>query len=143
MQRHFPMVELFGKLLNDLGIPTSILPIDKFDRVKGGVLLFGGSEPRDSGAAFAYTDEMRAIGNLADKYLSASKPPSRIYVTRSKAQRRRITNEIELQAALERCGFKIVELGFDNPLEQIDFFRNAEIIMSVHGASLTNITDFP
>ncbi|MEI6572485.1 MAG: glycosyltransferase family 61 protein [Alphaproteobacteria bacterium] len=139
MQRHFPMVELFGQLLNDLGISTSIHPIGKFDRLKGGVLLFGGSEPRDSGAAFAYPDEMRAIGNLADKYLSASKPPSRVFVTRSKAQRRRITNEIELRDVLERYGFKTVELRFGNPLEQIALFRNAEIIMSVHGASLTNL----
>lgn len=139
MQRHFPMVELFCKLLNDLGISTTILPIGKFDRVKGGVLLFGGAEPRDSGAAFAYPDEMRAIGNLADKYLSADKSPSRIFVTRSKAQRRRIKNEIELRTILGRYGFKIVELGFDNPLEQIALFRNAEIIMSVHGASLTNL----
>lgn len=139
MQRKFPMVELFSLLLNDLGLSTSVLAIGKFDRVTGGTILFGGAEPRDSGAAFAYPDEMRKFGSLIDKYLPATRTPRRVFVTRMNATRRRILNEAEFKNLLKSYNIETVELSFTNPLDQASLFRNAELIISVHGAALTNL----
>lgn len=139
VQRKFPMVELFSRLLNDLGLSTSVLALGKFDRVTGGTLLFGGTEPRDSGAAFAYPDEMRKFGLLIDKYMPATMTPRRVFVTRMNATRRRVLNEAEFHNLLKSYNIETVELSFANPLDQVSLFRNAELIISVHGAALTNL----
>jgi hypothetical protein len=139
VQRKFPMVELFSLLLNDLGLSTSVLAIGKFDRVTGGILLFGGAEPRDSGAAFAYPNEMRKFGLMIDRHLPVNQSPRRVFVTRMNATRRRILNEAEFKNLLKLYNIETVELSFDNPLDQVSFFRNAELIISVHGAALTNL----
>lgn len=139
VQRKFPMVELFSLLLNDLGLSTSVLAIGKIDRVTGGILLFGGAEPRDSGAAFAYPDEMRKFGLMIDRHLPVNQAPGRVFVTRMNATRRRILNEAEFKNLLKLYNIETVELSFDNPLDQVSFFRNAELIISVHGAALTNL----
>jgi hypothetical protein len=138
-QREFPIAGVILSALEDLGISVSILRTSPFDRLIGGKLLIGGSTHRDSGCAFVYAEEARALANLLDKHIRNIETPRRIFVTRSNAQRRRIINEKELSVVLERHDIKVVELGFDNPLEQIALFRNAEFIMSVHGASLTNL----
>lgn len=139
MQRKFPMVELFCFILNDLGLSTSVLAIGRFDRVTGGTLLFGGAEPRDSGAAFAYPDEMRKVGLMIDRYLPVNQAPRRVFVTRMNATRRRILNEAEFKNLLKLYNIETVELSFDNPLDQVSFFRNAELVISIHGAALTNL----
>lgn len=65
--------------------------------------------------------------------------PKRIYISRSKAKRRQIVNEGELIEELLKCGFKILHLEDYSIIEQIKFFRNAEIVMAPHGAGLTNL----
>ncbi len=139
MQRKFPMVDLFGLMLNDLGISTSVLAIGKFDRVTGGALLFGGAHPKDSGAAFAYPEEMKKFGSMVDKYLPNTFNPRRIFVTRKNASRRRILNDSNFQKLLTQNKIEAVELSFENPLDQVSLFRNSELIISVHGAALTNL----
>ena len=69
----------------------------------------------------------------------ASDGPKRVYLSRDDAANRRLSNEVELVALLERHGFvKVVagELGFQ---QQIDLFAGAEVIVAVHGAGMTNL----
>ena len=63
----------------------------------------------------------------------------RLYVSRSRAQRRRVTNEAELCAALERQRFTPVHLEDLTWAEQINAFRHAKIIVAPHGAGLANL----
>jgi Glycosyltransferase 61 len=139
MQRDFPMANVIAKSLNDLGLETSVLRLSRFDRVTGGRLVMGGAAPQDSGAAFVYSDEVRTLAQILDHHIQDMNTPRRVFVTRAGATRRRILNESELRTLFKKHDISIVELGFQNPLEQIALFRNAELIVSVHGASLTNL----
>lgn len=64
----------------------------------------------------------------------------RIYISREKAYNcRHIVNEDEMLAVLDRHGFKKYLLETLSPQEQIDLFYDAEIVLSPHGAGLTNM----
>lgn len=91
----------------------------------------------------------RSSGCLPDFYLehfrrvfSPSRPRSsdqRIYISRAKSDRRRISNEDELYAGLRRYGFarySLEEMSLD---EQISLFYDAQFVVSPHGAGLVNL----
>jgi len=64
---------------------------------------------------------------------------SKIYISRRLAKARRMLNEEELEFELVNRGYEIFFLE-DQPISfQILLFRNAEIIVSPHGAGLTNL----
>lgn len=63
----------------------------------------------------------------------------KIYVSREKARRRRVTNEGELRIALEARGFRSVVLEDLSWAEQITVFQHAKIIVAPHGAGLANL----
>jgi capsular polysaccharide biosynthesis protein len=63
----------------------------------------------------------------------------RLYISRSKTNRRRVLNETEVISILEPLGFEVVfseEITFK---EQINLFCNAEVIVAPHGAGLSNL----
>lgn len=69
----------------------------------------------------------------------ASPRGERIYVSREGARRRRVSNEAELWAQLERRGFGKVRLEELTWVEQIEAFRGAKVIVAPHGAGLANL----
>jgi hypothetical protein len=83
---------------------------------------------------------------VRDRILSAIHPSDsvqpdskRYYISRKNAVHRRVLNESEVVAHLEKRGFTAIEaekLSFD---QQVALFRRAEIVISAHGAGLTNI----
>lgn len=67
--------------------------------------------------------------------------PRRIYITRGDTPRtRRYVQEPELWPELERRGFVRIDPGAHSVQEQIDLFHGAEVVVSPHGAGLSNIT---
>jgi len=64
---------------------------------------------------------------------------ARLYLTRRSQTRRRLDNEAELEEALRRRGFSIVDPGEVDYATQIAMFRRAEMIVAPHGAALTNL----
>lgn len=62
-----------------------------------------------------------------------------IYLSRQKAQRRRIVNEQEVVAFLTEKGFSVVYAEDYTLDEQICIFSRAEFVVAPHGAGLTNI----
>jgi capsular polysaccharide biosynthesis protein len=74
---------------------------------------------------------------LASLPLPGSK--RRIYVSRSKASGRRITNEEEILPILASRGFVRVELEEISLSAQIALFAGAEALVAPHGAGLTNL----
>ena len=63
-----------------------------------------------------------------------------LYVSRHDAgDRRRMLNEQDLCLALTKLGFKIVTAGQLSVAEQISLFRKARLIVSPHGAALSNL----
>jgi len=70
---------------------------------------------------------------------TAEKPHRRIYISRAKAQRRKLLNENDVWPILEKLGFELVfmeELSFS---AQIETMQQAEIVVAPHGAAITNV----
>jgi len=65
--------------------------------------------------------------------------PKRLYISRAKANYRRILNEDELIDVLKKYNFEIIYPEDIGIIEQINLFHNAEIIISPMGAGLGNI----
>lgn len=63
----------------------------------------------------------------------------RLYVSRGKARRRRVSNEDALWPQLESRGFTRVYLEDLTWKEQINAFRHAKVIAAPHGAGLANL----
>jgi capsular polysaccharide biosynthesis protein len=64
---------------------------------------------------------------------------SRIYVSRSDARMRRVSNEDELIAFLGARGFETVTLTGLTVADQAAMFDDAEVIIAPHGSGLTNL----
>jgi len=62
----------------------------------------------------------------------------KLYISRSKAARRRIANEAEVRGALESQGFETVHLEGMPFLDQVRLLAEARHVISNHGAGLTN-----
>ena len=77
------------------------------------------------------------------EHLVADRPSSlrpRLYITRgAQPHTRRYLHEAELWPHLEERGFSMVDPGSLSVQEQINAFTAAELIVSPHGAGLTNI----
>lgn len=69
----------------------------------------------------------------------SSAHPRRIYISRQGAKWRRVINEAELMALLEPLGFAAIALEHYTLPEQAALMASAEIVISIHGAGLTNI----
>lgn len=63
----------------------------------------------------------------------------KIYISREKAQKRRILNERELIASLKTRGFSILCLEDFKVEEQAALFNRAALVVAPHGAGLTNL----
>jgi capsular polysaccharide biosynthesis protein len=63
----------------------------------------------------------------------------RLYVSRSDAGKRRVTNEPALVERLARLGFEAVTLSDRSFEEQVELFRSAVSVVGPHGAGLTNL----
>ncbi|MEX2592748.1 MAG: glycosyltransferase family 61 protein [Anditalea sp.] len=67
------------------------------------------------------------------------KTAKRLYISRNKASYRKILNETELLKVLEKYDFQMVQTEGMSIQEQANLYNNAEIVMAVHGAALSNI----
>ncbi|MGJ3245148.1 MAG: tetratricopeptide repeat protein [Elainellaceae cyanobacterium] len=65
--------------------------------------------------------------------------PKRLYISRSKARYRHVLNETEVIDQLQPLGFVPVVLESLPVDRQIELFAHADIIISPHGAGLTNL----
>ncbi len=73
----------------------------------------------------------------------ATRPQRRIYISRERAARRKLVNETEVWSVLRSFGFEKVvmeDLSFDR---QVDLMKQTEILVSPHGAGLTNMMFCP
>jgi capsular polysaccharide biosynthesis protein len=73
------------------------------------------------------------------QYKADIPPISKLYVSRSKARYRNVTNEEDVLAYLTEIGFVPVWLEDYDFVTQIALFSNAEFIVAPHGAGLTNL----
>jgi hypothetical protein len=62
-----------------------------------------------------------------------------LFFSRGQAKARRLINEVELQTIAARLGFRRFEAVSGNHPEQVRRFGEADVIVAVHGAGLTNL----
>lgn len=82
---------------------------------------------------------IKAIHQQLTRDLEANKPQRKIYLCRDKATKRKIINNEEVKEILKKFGFETVyaeDLSFD---EQRKLFFETKILVTPHGAGLTNI----
>lgn len=69
--------------------------------------------------------------------------PTRLYISRSKAPRRKVLNEGEVEQLLGRYGFRCVcfeDFAFE---DQLRLCASANVLVSMHGAGLSNMIFMP
>lgn len=122
-----------------LGIsPEKIVELDVLECVSCENLI-ATTKPRGSGSSIV-------PGWLIDGYRNAllTEPSTmlagkRIYITRRDAKKRRFVNEDEIVNCLEQLGFQVVEASSFNFEEKIKLFSDAEVVVGLTGAGLTNL----
>lgn len=63
----------------------------------------------------------------------------KLYISRDDAKKRKIINETDVLSTIDRFGFVRVKLSQLSVSEQANLFASAEIVISPHGASLSNL----
>jgi len=69
----------------------------------------------------------------------SSNPVRRLYISRRDAKIRAVTNEAEVEAALGDLGFVTVVPSEHGLSQQVELFRNADIVLGSHGAAFANL----
>lgn len=87
----------------------------------------------------------KVMESIRDKFLPKNiLPPSKkVYISRAKAKKRKILNEMEIIKVFEKSGFEIFfmeDLSFSS---QLDLLSKTKILAGVHGAGLTNMLFMP
>jgi hypothetical protein len=75
----------------------------------------------------------------AYRFLKRNKPYRKLYISRGKAQRRRLVNEEKIFSFLNEKGYEKVFLEELSFKEQIQIMQEARVVVAPHGAGLTNI----
>ena len=83
-----------------------------------------------------YPEHLEAVRNLFST--DNLTPVKRIYVSRKKANRRKIMNEEAIELFLTEYGFQSICFEDYTITEQVALMQNTEILISMHGAGLTN-----
>jgi capsular polysaccharide biosynthesis protein len=86
---------------------------------------------------------MREIRRRIRSAVSPRSDASRIYVSRRKANKRRVVNETDLIGTLNRFGFAIVQTEDLSFRQQVELFSGCEYLVSIHGAGLMNMLFMP
>lgn len=79
--------------------------------------------------------------NIYKEYLADIKGNNteRIFISRKNAKFRTIENEEEISEICKRYGFTVLALEKLSVLDQIRYFRDAKIVVGIHGAGTVNI----
>jgi len=139
VREDYAIVDFVTGILREKGFDVRIRRIAAADTVTGDFYLWAKTRSRSTEHGYAFREELDLIGDAIDKRIAHLTTPKRIFILRTKTKLRNLVNQEEIQSGLVAKGFTPFELKWSNFLEQIAAFRRAEQIVSVHGASLTNL----
>ncbi|MEO6838769.1 MAG: glycosyltransferase family 61 protein [Ginsengibacter sp.] len=92
---------------------------------------------------FISKESMFKIRDIFKYIETKNEEKKRIYISRKQVHRRNVLNEEELMPVLIRNGFEIIYPETLSFLGSVALFKNAEILISIHGAALTNMIFLP
>lgn len=87
--------------------------------------------------------ELRAILLAKFPPLPQADLGERIYISRAGASRRRVINEAEVATYIREQEFAVVQLENYSFAEQVSIMARARVMVSIHGAGLTNMLFMP
>lgn len=90
-----------------------------------------------------FRPELLRLAQRASGALDGGTPTRRVFISRAKATRRRLTNEDEIWPLLADAGFErtvMEDLSFD---DQVRLMRETAVLFAPHGAGLTNMLFCP
>lgn len=125
--------------LQTLNIPNSkILNISSSCHLRASQLIVP-SFPGSVAWMPSWTCEFLRRQFLSSESASALDLGDRIYISRAKAQSRRVLNEEQVIKLLEKFGFQSVTLDSMSIREQASLLSKASIVIAPHGSGLTNL----
>lgn len=128
------------QLLEWVGIEGPLIQLDRHQSVVADQLVVPSTPNSDVIAP------LETVAWLRKTFLPPVAPPAseRIFITRGEVRgSRRYVQEDRLWPLLEMRGFRRVDPGTLTVREQVDLFSRSELVVSPHGAGLTNITFAP
>lgn len=138
----FPFVANFIDGLRHKGFSVEHVVANPFQMLIADSYLYARTHTRNVEHRFATPE---AIGFLKSCFGEASAAAGfegacrRLYLTRGRTRLRTVENETELIEALKQRGFTIFEASWANHPEQVGLFSEADVIVGIHGAGLSNV----
>lgn len=84
------------------------------------------------------------IDQVRSRFSNYSNVPSRrIYISRKKAEKRKVRNESELTAALLSAGYEVHCFEDYHFQKQVEIMSETKVLVGLHGAGLTNMLFMP
>lgn len=82
---------------------------------------------------------------IRDKFIKENRQPvnRKIYISRQKAAKRRITNEADVQAIFLKWGYEIHFFEDYSFQKQLEIMSETKVLAGLHGAGLTNMLFMP
>ena len=139
INRDSPLVSFMSDILREMGFDAHVMKVGPYDTVTGGQYLWAKSRAGSTEHNYAFRDELNLMDDAIARQVKHIKVPKKIYIPRTATRLRNLINQSELVTALSGKGFTPIMFQWDNLPEQIAAFRNAEQIVSVHGAALANL----
>ena len=92
------------------------------------------------GAGIADYKAIKLLNEQLTININSNSPQNKVYLSRNNAKHRKVENEKELIALLEKYNVQTIYIEDVKSIEQqYQIFANAKLIIAVHGASLTNL----
>jgi len=82
---------------------------------------------------------LREIYTQGSLNFSSLPKTSKLYISRSKAKQRKVVNEASVVSFLKELGFETVNFEEFTFWEQVALMKQTDILVSIHGAGLTNL----
>ena len=124
------IMNVLTTMIDTLKIKNKILYVDdKFKRYKNSIYIIN-----------RHTDTVE----LYEKYFSKKKISKKlVYISRADSNNRKVINEAQVINLLKNYNFEVVTLSDLSFKSQINLFNDSKIIVTMHGASLTNLVFSP
>lgn len=82
---------------------------------------------------------LQILNKLRKKFKFENNVYKRLYISRAKSKRRRLSNESEVIKVLKKYNFNVLYSEKLNFKDQIKIFSSAKFVVGLHGAGLSNI----
>ncbi len=94
--------------------------------------------PENPNSGFYFKEHLFKLKSLLIKNVHTINKPY-IYITRKNELKRKIENEDEIIPMLKQYNFEIIDSSLLTFQQQVELFSQCKILISIHGAGLTNV----